>query len=295
MRFNTLPVRAAVRLAAVALTLAALAAFTTLPALAQSESPWGAQPGTDPCTAEGRLEQALAADPGLAARRALFEALVREAQRKGLAPTRSMVAGPSYVIPIVVHIVHQNGAENISDLQVQSQIYALNRDFANSPGGPLPAVNTGIQFCLASQLPPASPVVWSTTPGITRTVSPETFHTYGVPASEVALKAIDYLPSTKYLNVWVVNNIAGGGGGVAGYATFPGAVPAALDGIVIRYTCFGSNGTPYGGPYPALLPTNNFGKIMTHEVGHWLNLLHTFHGGCTVPGDQVSEIGRAHV
>jgi PKD repeat protein len=288
VRFDSRPVRAAFRLAVAALALATLA---VVPARAQSEDglPWGAPAGTEPCTAEGRLEQALAADPGLAARRELFEALVREAQRKGLVPSRAMAAGPSFVIPIVVHIVHQNGPENISDLQVQSQIWALNRDFANSPGGPSPAVNTGIQFCLASQLPPASPVTWSTTPGITRTFSAQTMHTYGSPGSEVALKAIDYLPSNQYLNVWVVNNIAGGGGGVAGYATFPGAVPAALDGVVIRYTCFGSNGTPYGGPYPALLPTNNIGKIMTHEVGHWLNLLHTFHGGCVAPGDQVTD------
>lgn len=287
--------RASLLSLAAALSFAFALLLSAPPAAAQPEpaSPadpaWGAPTGTDPCTAEQRLEQALAADPALAQRRELFEALVREAQRKGLAPSRSSLAGPSFVIPVVVHIVHQNGPENISDLQVQSQIWALNRDFANTPAGPAPAVNTGIQFCLASQLPPASAVTWSTTPGITRTVSPQTMHTYGNPASEVALKAIDYLPSTQYLNVWVVNNIAGGGGGVAGYATFPGTVPAALDGVVIRYTCFGSNGTPYGGPYPALLPTNNLGKIMSHEVGHWLNLLHTFHGGCTVPGDQVAD------
>jgi len=132
-------------------------------------------------------------------------------------------------------------------------------------------------------------VTWSTTPGITRTFSSETFHTYGSLASETALKAIDYLPSGQYLNVWVVNNIAGGGGGVAGYATFPGTVPATLDGVVIRYTCFGSNSSPFGGPWPNLLPSNTDGKIMTHEVGHYLNLYHPFHGGCAPPGDQVAD------
>ena len=152
-----------------------------------------------------------------------------------------------------------------------------------------PAVNTGIQFCLATQLPIGSPVTWSTTPGITRRVSPETVHTYGLPASEVALKALDYLPSNQYLNIWVVQTIQGGGGGVAGYATFPGAVPPALDGIVIRYTCFGSDNTPYGVSWPTLLPGNNLGKIMSHEVGHYLDLLHTFHGGCSAPGDQVAD------
>lgn len=252
-------------------------------------SAWGATPGTEPCMAEDRLERALADDPSLRDRRALYEAMVTEAQRKGLLRPNATTSGLNYVIPVAVHIVHQNGPENISDAQVQSQIWALNRDFANTPGNPSPAVNTGIQFCLASQLPSGSPVTWSTTPGITRTVSAQTVHTYGVPASEVALKAIDYLPSNRYLNIWVVQTIQGGGGGVAGYATFPGTVPTALDGIVIRYTCFGSDNTPYGVSWPTLLSGNNLGRIMSHEVGHWLDLLHTFHGGCAVPGDQVAD------
>ena len=250
---------------------------------------WSAAAGSEPCGSELKLEESIQADPGLRERRSLFEALVQEAQRQGLAPNRSQMAGPSYVIPVVVHIVHQNGLENISDAQVQSQIHALNRDFADSLSNGSPAVNTNIQFCLATQLPNASPVVWSTTPGITRTFSVQTNHTFGNYASEVALKAIDYLPSNKYLNIWVVNNIAGAGGGVAGYATFPGTVPPTLDGIVIRYTAFGSNTTPFGGPWPNALPNNADGKIMTHEVGHYLNVYHTFHGACSSQGDFVAD------
>ena len=135
---------------------------------AQDAAPWGAAPGSDPCMAEDRLERALADDPTLSDRRALYEAMIAEAQRKGLLTPRSTMSGPSYVIPVAVHIIHQNGPENISDAQVQSQLWALNRDFANTPGNPSPAVNTGIQFCLATQLPIGSPVTWSTTPGITQ-------------------------------------------------------------------------------------------------------------------------------
>ena len=279
------------------LLLAALLAFTVvLPARAAIDpqaSAWSAPRGSEPCASEDLLEAQLNADPSLRARAELFEQLVQQAERQGLVPKHTagsgtLVAPPVYVIPVVVHIVHQGGAENISDQQVLSQIYALNRDFANQPNNGAPAVNTTIQFCLATQLPVGSPVVWSTTPGITRDNSPETNHTYGSLVSENALKAISYLPAANYLNIWVVKTIAGGGGGVAGYATFPGMSPPSRDGIVMRYDFFGSDFTPYGGPY-TLLASNNDGKILSHEGGHYLNLLHPFHNGCAAPGDQVAD------
>jgi len=48
------------------------------------ESAWSAPPGTDPCASEDYLDRVLSADPGLAERRTLFDAMVREAERKGL-------------------------------------------------------------------------------------------------------------------------------------------------------------------------------------------------------------------
>ena len=275
------------------LTVGLFAPVSANTAIDPAASAWSAPAGAEPCASEDLLARQLAGDPTLQAKIDLFEQLVRQAERQGLVPKLSgrpgaLAAPPVYVIPVVVHIVHQGGAENISDQQVQSQLWALNRDFANQPNHGAPAVTTGIQFCLATQLPVGSPVGWSTTPGITRDNSPETNHTYGSLASETALKAISYLPAANYLNIWVVKSIAGGGGGVAGYGTFPGMSPPSRDGIVMRYDCFGSNSTPYGGPY-TLLPSNADGKILAHEVGHYLNLLHTFHNGCAAPGDQVSD------
>ncbi len=287
-------------LARLACAASLLLLVVVLPAHAQSmrtldpgSSAWSAPVGAEPCMAEDDLVRRLAADPTLAARRELFEQLVAEATRQKLIGGTTN-AGPSYVIPVAVHIVHMGGVENISDQQVLSQIYALNRDFADSTGNGAPAVDTKISFCLAQNLPATSSVVWSTTPGITRTFSTQTNHTYGSFVSEQALKAIDYLPSTGYLNIWVVKAISGGSGGVAGYATFPGTVPATLDGIVIRADAFGSNFTPFGSGY-TLLPVNDDGKIMTHEAGHWLNLFHTFHGGCSTTGDQVADTPKEQV
>src|SRR5229473_3114357 len=77
-------------------------------------------------------------------------------------------------------------------------------------------------------------------------------------------------PRDSYLNLWTCNL----GGNLLGYATFPGE-PAAIDGVVIKNTAFGSTGIA--------APPYNLGRTAVHEVGHWLNLLHIWgddNGGC---------------
>lgn len=283
-----------------AISFAVLMAFFWLnsgsPARAASDPDPTTQSTADPCGAEVYLEAQLARDPELAARREQFEAMLREAVKNGLVPrsvTRpsSTSANPIYTIPVVVHIVHSGvGAdlENISDGQVLGQIAAINRDGQNLPNNLLPAVDCQLRFCLASNFPSGSTGTWPGTQGITRTLNASAAVVqFGNAASDAALKAIDYFPSNQYLNVWVVKQIAGGSGGIVGYATFPGSVPATLDGIVMDYRVMGANNTGYG-TFPVLLPTYDEGKVFAHEVGHWLNLYHTFHNGCT-PGDLVAD------
>ncbi len=166
------------------------------------------------------------------------------------------------IIPVVVHIIHNGGPENISDAQVQSQIDALNEDYRKLPGtaGDGTGVDTEIQFCLAKKDPQGR-----CTNGIVRIQSGLTNHKSYQRADLTALSSWD---AARYLNIYVVKTMDSG---VLGYASFPGG-PTNQDGSVMVHYAFGRTGT-------ALAP-NHLGRIATHELGHWFSLYHTFNGGC---------------
>ena len=84
-------------------------------------------------------------------------------------------------------------------------------------------------------------------------------------------------PSNSYLNIWSCNL----GGGLLGYAQFPGGANAT-DGVVILYSSIGSNNSPgTATPY-------HLGRTATHEVGHWLNLRHIW-GDANCGDDLVND------
>lgn len=167
------------------------------------------------------------------------------------------------VIPVVVHIIHNNGPENISNAVVIQGIQDMNDAFANTGAYADPnGVNTGIQFCLAQQDENGN-----FSSGINRVVSTLTNET--AETDDIALKNLIRWDPTKYLNIWLVNEITSQamGSGVAGYAYFPSSHGNPEDGIVVEARWFGSD------------PQNS--KIHIHEAGHYLGLYHTFEGGCT--------------
>jgi len=270
------------------LLAAFLAGFAALPARGQAPPP--ADPTVESCGSEAHLEALLAADPAMAARRAAAEAMVQQAQAKGIIPMPTASSNVVYTIPVIVHVVHSGGVENISYPQILSQIAAANRDLQNLPGNAPPANDCQIQLCLATKLPNNAPWPNPSEPGVTRTQSAQSIVQI---SNDAALKAIDYQPSDKYLNVWVVKRIDNGSqqGLILGYATFPGTVQPTLDGIVMDYRVMGANPGCCGvnfGTFPTLLASNDQGKVFAHEVGHWLDIYHTFHGGCQI-GDQVAD------
>jgi hypothetical protein len=168
------------------------------------------------------------------------------------------------VIPVVVHVVFNGAAQNISDAQIQSQIDVLNHDFrktnadvSSTPGvfAPL-AADARIEFELATTDPSSNP-----TNGITRTSTTASGFTDDNKVKHASSGGADAWPRDNYLNLWVCRL----SGGLLGYAQFPGG-PADTDGVVILDTACGTSGTA-AAPF-------NLGRTATHEIGHWLNLRH---------------------
>ncbi len=179
-------------------------------------------------------------------------------------------ARSTHVVPVVFHIIHNNGPENISDTQVHDAMRILNEDF-NKENADWPGVkpeflgivaDVGIEFRLARKDPQGN-----CSSGITRTVSTLTYE------GNQAMKGLIQWPRNRYLNIWVA--ASAGGPNVGGYAILPAAAQwlATQDGIVMNHTFVGSLGTG----------STQRSRALTHEVGHWINLEHTW-GGSNTPG-----------
>ena len=195
--------------------------------------------------------------------------------------TQSFIDNPSknvngtITIPVVVHVVYNGSTQNISDAQINSQIQILNEDFRrlNSDADNTwpQAADAEIEFCMASVDPNGN-----STSGITRTSTNVNGFGTNDAVKFNSSGGKDAWPAGDYLNIWVCNI----GGGILGYAQFPGGNPAT-DGVVNDYRYFGDIGT-------ATAPFN-LGRTMTHEVGHYLNLRHIWgDGNCNVD-DFVSD------
>jgi hypothetical protein len=206
------------------------------------------------------------------------------ANNPGAGSNRSVIT-----IPVVVHVVYKNAAQNITDQQVYSQIAVLNQDFRrlNADTINTPAIfdtiaaDMGVEFCLATTDPNGNP-----TNGITRTSTTggQLFGFFG-PFDDVkagSTGGIDPWPTDKYFNIWVCELFPG----LLGYAQFPGGDPMT-DGVVITYNAFGTIGTVQA---PALL-----GRTTTHEVGHWFGLYHIWGDDqdCTTGIDSIPDTPNA--
>jgi PKD repeat protein len=196
-----------------------------------------------------------------------------------------------YIIPVVFHITHMGGPENISDAQVIDAVRILNEDynklnadtsfvvsaFANN------IANVGFEFRLAQK-----DALGNCVSGITRTFTTNTENGDNATVDDVNKNLNGSttnsnnlrFPRSKYLNIWVCKNLDGAAGYTYGVG---GWVPSKYDGIWIRYDYVGSIGES--------TPVRS--RALTHECGHWFNLDHVW-GDTNDPGvscgdDNVSD------
>lgn len=225
-----------------------------------------------------------ATNPSYRHGRELLEKLIREdnaAQRGGR--VSGTQADTLVEIPVVVHVIHDNqsgriggsGNSNISDGQIRSQMDVLNEDYRrrNADRTQTPAAYAGvaadlnIRFRLASTGPNGQ-----NSTGITRHYNRKAAFD---PEDRDELADIASWPTNRYLNIWVTSI----SGAFIGYAQFPDGTGLAgldpvnglekSDGVMVDYRNFGRGPEVDSKVY-------NQGRSATHEIGHWLGLLHTW-------------------
>ena len=205
-----------------------------------------------PCGANEVMDQFILDHPEM-------EAIIKADEQQLEAFTQqfinSKILDDTLIIPVVFHIIHMDGDENLPSEVVHDCITRLNLDFQAENDDADEVIDefqdlipvTNILFRLATIDPEGN-----CHSGITRTYSPQTL------MADTETQLLIQWPREKYLNVWVVRNIASG---AAAYSRYPSSVDdyPQIDGIVNRYDYLGINI-----------------RTLTHEVGHWINLRHVW-------------------
>jgi len=239
-----------------------------------------------PCGTDEIRQQMIAENPDLLHKEAEYE-LGLQAYLQARAGMRDDSDNVVYVLPLVFHILYDptltppNDLHNISDAQIFNAVNILNRDYAKMNadttqiccGYNAIAAKTRIQFQLATKDP-----FGNCTNGIDRITSQRS--TNGGNFSK-----LNPWFRQSYINIWVVRSLASTGFfAPAGFSQLPADVQddngALRDGVILLHDYTGDTGT-----------SNTFtSRTLTHEIGHFLNLKHTW-GGTNAPGISCGDDG----
>jgi hypothetical protein len=165
-------------------------------------------------------------------------------------------------VPVYLHVVTDGATGALTDAQIADQITVLNKTFAGAEGG----TTTGFSFRLA---------------GVDRTDNAAWFYANPGGTNEHSMKAALHRGGDNTLNFYSTT-----AGDYLGWAYLPDITTKPgqeyLDGVVIDWESIPGTSARYAGQYDR-------GETATHEVGHWLDLEHTFYGGCNAKGDFVDD------
>ncbi|CCX05887.1 Similar to Extracellular metalloprotease GLRG_06286; acc. no. E3QJV4 [Pyronema omphalodes CBS 100304] len=141
----------------------------------------------------------------------------------------------------------------VLDTALNAQLSTLNADYQQA----------GISFKLVNT---------------TRTVNKDWFHVEMNSDQEIQMKKALRKGTYRDINIYFASLT----GGVLGWCTYPETNPSdhqiTADGCAVAFASLPGGTAPY-----------NLGRTLTHELGHWLNLFHTFQGGCSAENDSVED------
>ena len=209
-------------------------------------------------------------DPGLEKRMQDIE--IQMQKWAAQSPARFQSAVPD-VLPVVVHVLYANSAQNVSDQAIFNTIQALNEDYGrtNPDTNLTPAVwkpiaaSTNIQFCLAQRDPNGA-----VTNGIERRQTTAGPFDVDDVCKFYGSGGLDAWDVTRYFNIWICDLVPG----LGGYGEFPTGNYSNTFGNVTDYTLIGLTGW-----------------VASHECGHCFNLRHIWadDGGSCAFSDNVSD------
>jgi hypothetical protein len=180
------------------------------------------------------------------------------AERIGVAPPSLARLLPAQ-IDVVVHVIARDRTRaggNIPQSMIDAQLKVLNDSFAGRTGGAW----TPFRFQLRK---------------VNRVVNPAWYPIVAESPAEFQMKRALRVGGKNTLNIYTGLL----GDDLLGWASFPQRKLDPYDGVVVL-----AESLPGGTER-----SYNQGDTAVHEVGHWLNLFHTFQNGCAGEGDHVDD------
>ncbi|GAA1478480.1 zinc metalloprotease [Nocardioides aestuarii] len=263
------------RRTAAALSAAAFASTMLVGAAAPATIAQGSSPGVDAC--DDHAGESSGARVKHGAKKAVEPALykAKDAKKYGVIKDAPYLGDGAVTIETVFHVITEQKLSPAAKAEyvarIDDQVQVLNDAYSGATGG----ADSPFRFELTDTTWTANPTWAHLTPG----------------KGEVAPKKALHVGGSETLNVYTADI----GGGLLGWAYFPKDYNNGhdwRDGVVILDESMPGGSLNYPREGSDVVDSYSQGDTLTHEVGHWLMLEHTFAGGCSASGDGVADTPR---